>query len=55
MKQHPPLSNAEKQRRWRERCKAERERLRNQLLEAQEEIARLKLRYHSETEEHVSA
>ena len=32
MKQHPPLSNAEKQRRYRERRKAERERLRNRLL-----------------------
>ena len=46
-----PLSNAKKQRRHRERRKAERERLRNQLLEAQEEIVRLKSSAGSEIEE----
>jgi hypothetical protein len=39
MTQRQPLTNAEKQKRHRERRKPEHERLRNQLLEAQEEIA----------------
>ena len=55
MTKHPPLSNAEKQRRHRERRKAERERLRNQLLELEQEIARLKPSAGSETEERAGA
>ena len=51
MTKRAPLSNAKKQRRHRKRRKAERERLRNQLLEAQEEIVRLKSSAGSEIEE----
>ena len=51
MTKRAPLSNAKKQRRHRKRRKAERERLRNQLLEAQEGIVRLKSSAGSEIEE----
>jgi hypothetical protein len=44
-----PLSNAEKQCRWRERRKAELERLRNENLQLRQQLKQLQARKHLET------
>ena len=51
MYEQKPLSNAEKQRRWRERRKAELVRLRNENLRLRQQLKQLQARKHLETSE----